>query len=38
MTITLIQVQESDLKTLWEMQIEAFSDLLEKYKDYERNF
>ena len=31
----LIRASVSDCNKIWDMQIEAFSDLLEKYKDYE---
>ena len=33
--VKLIPAVESDMHTIWCMQIEAFSDLLEKYQDYE---
>ena len=33
--ITLKAATEEDMKTVWEMQIKAFSDLLEKYQDYD---
>ena len=33
--ITLKAATEEDMKTVWEMQIKAFSGLLEKYQDYE---
>lgn len=33
--VILIPAVESDMYTIWNMQIEAFSDLLEKYQDYE---
>ncbi len=33
--VTLIAATEDDLQTLWKMQISAFSDLLEKYQDYD---
>ena len=35
MSIVLLKATESDMKEIWEMQIEAFKDLLEKYKDYD---
>lgn len=31
----LVRASVSDCDILWEMQIEAFRDLLEKYQDYE---
>lgn len=36
-SVTLRPAAREDLRTLWEMQIEAFSGLLEKYRDYETN-
>ena len=33
--ITLKAATEEDMKTVWEMQIKAFSGLLEKYQDYD---
>ena len=33
--VILIAVTEDDLQTLWKMQVRAFSDILEKYQDYE---
>lgn len=33
--VILIAATEDDLQTLWKMQVRAFSDILEKYKDYE---
>lgn len=35
MDLILIEATESDMKEIWEMQVEAFKDLLEKYKDYD---
>ncbi len=35
MSIELVTVTKEDIKTLWEMQIEAFSGLLEIYQDYD---
>ena len=32
--ISLIVATEKDMQTVWEMQVKAFSDLLEKYRDY----
>ena len=33
--VILKAVLEDDIQTLWKMQVNAFSDLLEKYQDYE---
>ena len=33
--VILIAATEDDLQTLWKMQVRAFSDILEKYQDYE---
>jgi len=33
--LILKKATEDDMKTIWEMQVRAFSDLLEKYRDYE---
>ena len=35
MSITLVKAKESDMKEIWEMQVEAFKGLLEKYQDYD---
>lgn len=35
MSIVLLKATESDMKEIWLMQVEAFKDLLEKYKDYD---
>ena len=35
MKITLVKATESDIKEIWEMQVEAFKSLLEKYQDYD---
>ena len=35
MDLKLIEATESDMKEIWKMQVEAFKDLLEKYKDYD---
>ena len=35
MSITLIKVTGEDLETVWRMQIDAFSELLSKYQDYD---
>ncbi len=37
MEITLEQATESDASVLFQMQIDSFSSLLHKYKDYETN-
>ena len=33
--LILKKATEDDMKTIWKMQVRAFSDLLEKYRDYE---
>jgi len=33
--LTLKAATEEDMQTVWEMQVKAFSDLLEKYRDYD---
>ena len=33
--VSLKKATEDDMPTIWEMQVRAFSDLLEKYQDYE---
>jgi len=33
--VTLKPASRDDMETIWKMQIEAFSELLEKYRDYE---
>lgn len=33
--VKLDPVQREDIETLWKMQVEAFSDLLGKYRDFE---
>lgn len=33
--VTLIAAGKDDMQTIWEMQVEAFSDLLDKYQDYD---
>ena len=35
MDIRLTEVKEEELKTLWQMQTEAFAELLERYRDYD---
>ncbi len=37
MGIMLEKVTKDDIELVWKMQIEAFSDLLERYRDYETN-
>ncbi len=37
MSIELKAVERDDIETVWKMQIEAFADLLQKYRDYETN-
>ena len=34
MNIALVKATESDMKEIWEMQVNAFKVLLEKYQDY----
>lgn len=33
--VQLITASKEDLQTIWEMQVEAFSELLEKYQDFD---
>ncbi|MBQ9008571.1 MAG: GNAT family N-acetyltransferase [Clostridia bacterium] len=33
--VSLIPAGKEDLQTIWRMQVEAFSELLRKYRDYE---
>ncbi|MCR5420862.1 MAG: hypothetical protein K6E98_07645 [Lachnospiraceae bacterium] len=33
--IKLKSVAKQDIETVWRMQVEAFSELLEKYQDYD---
>ena len=35
MAITLKKVSQGDLETAWKMQVEAFSELLDKYQDFD---
>ena len=35
MVVELVPAKKEDMETLWEMQVEAFSDLLDKYQDYD---
>ena len=37
MNIELKKVTREDIETVWKMQVEAFSELLEKYQDYDTN-
>ena len=37
MGIILERVTKDDIETVWKMQIEAFSGLLDKYRDYDTN-
>ena len=34
-SVSLKVVTEKDVQTVWEMQVKAFSDLLDKYRDYD---
>ena len=36
-SVTLKAVAKDDMPNLWKMQIDAFSELLRKYRDYETN-
>lgn len=35
MSVKLISATKEDMKTIWKMQVEAFTSLLEKYHDYD---
>ena len=35
MSVELVPVKREDIETVWKMQLEAFSGLLEKYQDYD---
>ena len=35
MSVTLRQAERDEVQKIWEMQIEAFRELLEKYQDYD---
>lgn len=35
MSVRLVPIKREDIETVWRMQVEAFSDMLEKYQDYE---
>ncbi len=35
MNVELVPVKREDIETVWKMQVEAFSGLLEKYQDYD---
>ena len=37
MNIKLLHTKETDIITIWQMQVESFAELLEKYQDYETN-
>ena len=37
MDIELLPVMQEDIEMVWKMQVEAFSELLEKYQDYDTN-
>ena len=37
MSIELNPIVREDIETVWRMQVEAFSDLLKKYQDYDMN-
>ena len=37
MLVQLVRAKEENAEIIWKMQIEAFSGLLEKYRDYETN-
>jgi GNAT superfamily N-acetyltransferase len=37
MSVELRAVKREDIETVWKMQVEAFSGLLEKYQDYDLN-
>ena len=33
--VSLIKANRDDMQTIWEMQVEAFAGLLEKYQDHD---
>ena len=35
MAVTLKKATRGDIETIWKMQVEAFSDLLDKYQDFD---
>ena len=35
MGVSLVKVTREDLETVWRMQLDAFSELLDRYKDYD---
>ena len=35
MSVKLLKVNREDMHELWEMQVDAFKDLLDKYQDYD---
>lgn len=37
MKIELIRARLKDAKEIWEMQVKAFKELLDKYQDFETN-
>ncbi|WP_339007702.1 hypothetical protein [Fusobacterium animalis] len=37
MKIELIKISLKDTKEIWEMQVKAFKELLNKYQDFETN-
>ncbi|MBO4888144.1 MAG: GNAT family N-acetyltransferase [Firmicutes bacterium] len=37
MSVILVQAGSDEIETIWRMQTEAFSELLEKYQDYDTN-
>lgn len=37
MSVSLLPATESDIKAIWQMQVESFAELIEKYQDYETN-
>lgn len=37
MAITLKKATRDDIKIIWEMQVEAFTELLDKYQDFDTN-
>ena len=35
--VSLLAAGKDDMETIWKMQVEAFSELLDKYQDYDTN-
>ena len=35
MAITLKKAKREDIETIWKMQVEAFTELLDKYQDFD---